>query len=319
MIFIRRLSISACLAMGLAACSGGGGGGGSANYGPLDFAGVSGSGTYEDPYVVPAENQPGRTQPLEHYLSQPGYWRIEFDGIQVDLGTTQVTFENLIYDSVRNEWSVDIDGTVYQLQFNRAEETYEAAPGCNDVSCTGFFWSDVPGLGQYGMLAVLGQENGADIESIAWMYGGLKTPPDSLPKGAAYYHGAFVGGIVVGDVDYLIATDRFVVNAFFHTGHINVQAADNLLDSDGNPTGQSFSFDADGTLSGSMFVSSSAEAIRYDGLMHQQRVIAETYVGVLEGAFFGPAADEVAGVTQADSTTVGGNQFFGGFWGLKLP
>jgi hypothetical protein len=277
-----------------------------------DLTGVTGTGTASDPYVLPAENQPGLRQGIEDYLDEDGSWKFPYDDIEVLVdGTTLPAFGDIVYDTQSDMWTVTIDGVQYVLSV--AGDVYASAdcsggPGtCVELSS----FDKNASTSQYGTFGAIHVDDGTDV-SVAQIFYGLKTPVADMPTGTATYNGNFQGQIVLLDGTTYDAASTATLNANFGapSPSISLSSTGSVMNSSSVTVGQ-YSVSGVASISGNSysgtatgtFTPTVGTAIDFDSS------------GTMAGAFYGPAADETAGALTAESG--GGDLLYGGFWGTQ--
>jgi hypothetical protein len=275
-----------------------------------DLTGVAGNGSSGDPYVLPAENQTGVTQGIEDYLEQEGHWKFPYDGMTLLVeGAVLPAYGDIVYDTRLNQWTVTVGGTTFLL--NLAGGPYQS-PNCGGVgTCVELTSYDNNSLtSQYGTFGAINTDDGTNV-SVAQIYYGLKTPSADMPPGSYTYNGDFAGEIVlVGGTTYNAASTA-TIDVDFGLSTLSLSSAGNVTDNSSNVVG-TYLLNGTGLISGNVYSGNIATAV-YSPTVGSD--ISFNSNGMIEGAFYGPAADETAGAFKTESA--GGDLLYGGFWGER--
>lgn len=298
---------------GLLTVSGCGGGGG---------GGVAGAGLPTPDNVLSAEAQNGSTKGIEDYLVRgSGTWQVNLDGQVRTIGYGTATLADaLIYDPDLDQWTINIDGADFVLPYDDFDQNYQTA-SCMIGDCTYFYPFDNddndPGTSQYGMLGYVFHQ---DTEKLVDFFGhvGLKTAPANMPGGTGVYAGQFHGLVnysedtVLGPFDYLDGSADITAN--FTGGTIAFASSGTGLGSG------TYELTGDATISGNTY-QGTVTGWYHDGVSISLQLDADGAGSSLSGAFYGPDADETAGVVYATSATGDPNwgEFAGGFWAGQSP
>lgn len=276
-----------------------------------DLTGVTGSGMSGDPYVLPAENQSGVTQGIEDYLEQAGSWKFPYDDLTflVD-GAVLPTHGDIVYDTLRDQWTVTVGADTYLLSL--AGDIYDS-PDCGGAgTCVELSSYDDNSLtSQYGTFGAIHVDDETNV-SVAQIYYGLKTPSADMPTGSYTYNGAFAGEIVLNDgTTYGAASTAAMSVNFNHPTTIVLTSSGDVTDDSSSIVG-TYGLNGTGVISGNSYSGNVATAV-YSPTGDDS--ISFNSNGLIEGAFYGPAADETAGAITTESD--GGDLLYGGFWGER--
>lgn len=321
---MRRVFLNLILAFGtlltISACGGGGGSGGSVAPIELDYTGVTGTGAGGDPYVLPSENQDGVTQGIEDYLNNSGYtsWKVNIDGLvqTAIFGSADISGE-LVYDANRRTWIINVNGEDYDYRQPYFDGhyysiySYDGLCKYDHITNCGTFWpyyfrDEDYGESKYGTFAKVWFED-PDNYVMAYVHFGLKTPDGGMPtSGTGSYSGYFNGTVNFDDPDalYGIVGGAAEVAVNFGTGAVSFSSTrangdwEYSVSGDATITGN--------TYEGTMFAS-------YEDVDGNSLTVTSDN-GTLSGAFYGPNAEETAGIV---SGTGDGGELVGGFWAAK--
>lgn len=297
---LRAISAVVSVALALLGCSAAG----------PDLSGVTGGGTSGDPYVLPAENQPGVTQGIENYLDQGGSWKFPYDSLTLLVeGAVLPAYGDIVYDTLQDQWTVTVGGTTYLLSLaGGAYESLDCGGVGTCVELSSF--DNDPLTSQYGTFGAIHVDDGANV-SVAQLYYGLKTPSADLPTGSYTYNGEFAGEIVlVGGTTYDAASTAMIDVNFGHST-ISLYSTGDVTDDSSSVIG-AYVLSATGLILGNNYSGNVATAVYAPTV---GSVINFNSNGMIEGAFYGPAADETAGAVKTESA--GGDLLYGGFWGER--
>ena len=299
---LRAFTLLAALALG--ACGGGGGspaGGGSGG----GAVGVTGTGTVDDPWTMPTENEAGLTKTMDDYLADGGYWQFVFDSTAVNYGGAASTFSpTAVYNTVDDAWTITVNGVDSILPW--AVAGYNNISTCGSADC---IWMSIYDAGasvaQYGTFGYLSVSNSTTTDTdLAFFYTGLKTPVGNLP-GTASYTGYFEGwATTVGTT----VDNSASMTADFGAGTFIFSSAGDIDDGIGGTWG-SYTLDSSVvTISGNSY-----SGTMTGSLTPTDGVTDSTYTGTIEGAFYGPAAEQTAGAVVVENST-GVMRIQGGYW-----
>jgi hypothetical protein len=297
---LRSIAVVVSTALALIGCS---------TSGP-DLTGVGGGGSSADPFVLPTENQSGVTQGIEDYLEQDGYWKFPYDSmILLVEGAVLPAYGDIVYQTRLDQWTVTVGGITYTLSL--AGDIYDS-PACGGVgTCVELSSYDNDSLtSQYGTFGAIHTDDGTNV-SVAQIYYGLKTPSADMPAGSYTYNGDFAGKIVlVGGTTYG-AESTATIDVNFGLSTLNLSSAGNVTDDSSSVVG-TYVLNGTGLIAGNSYVGNIATAV-YSPTVGSD--INFNTDGTIEGAFYGPAADETAGAFKTESA--GGDLLHGGFWGER--
>lgn len=296
---LRTIAAMASILLALLGCSAAG----------PDLTGVTGSGTPGNPYVLPPENQSGITQGIEDYLDEGGSWKFPYDSVTVLVdGAVLPAYGDIVYDTVLDRWTVTVGGATYLLSF--ADGVYES-PGCGVGTCVELSSYDNDSMtSQYGTFGAIHVDDSTNV-SVAQIYYGLKTPAADMPAGSYTYNGDFDGEIVLADGTTYAAGSSATIDVNFGLSTINLSSTGEVIDGSSVVVGE-YVLSASGLILGNSYSGDVVTAIYSPDVGSN---ISFNVNGMIEGAFYGPAADETAGAIKTES--LGGDILYGGFWGER--
>jgi len=291
-VFVRTIPLCCALALG-----------GCLEFGP-NLTAVSGSGSLSNPFVLPEENQKGLDQGIEDYLDHDGHWTFRYSGIDVlASGPSLAEFGDIIYDTRTDIWTVTVDGTDYSL--SNVGGAYQNAACGGAGTCVELSVYDAdPVTSQYGTFGSIAEDDGTSI-SVAQVYYGLKTPSADMPAGSATYNGVFAGqvSLAAGGI-YDATSTTATIGANFDSGVVTFASSGTVAG------GGTYALAGTATISGNVYSGDTVTGTYTSG-----GTILFDENGMLEGAFYGPAADETAGAVSTSSAD--GDLLYGGFWGAR--
>lgn len=288
----------------------------------LDMSAVgSGDGSLDDPYILPAEHPAGTTGGIGDYFDVGGVWQIGYASRQVDLGSgAPPVFDTLKYNTVTGEWILNAHGEDFVLAGPAPGDDIYEFSGCPAVgsACVDFEPYQDAGTRLYGIFAV-GWYEDTDVQTALLAYGGMKTPEDSMPtSGSATYVGTFRGFVTdvvdpgVYDVEGIagIGVDFDAADK-----QVTVTSSGKVFAADGSPA---YDYKLGGSLGGSATIAGNiySGTNTLNGTVTVPGVVILTYIGSINGAFFGPGAAQTAGVVEA-TDDASGSVLAGGFWAAK--
>ena len=293
-LFVRTIPLCCALALG-----------GCLEMGP-NLTGVSGTGSLSNPFVLPSENQTGLDQGIEDYLEHDGHWTFRYGSIDVlAAGPSLADFGDIIYDTRTDSWTVTVDGTDYTLSNSAGTYRNTACGGAG--TCVELSVYDASlATSQYGTFGSITEDDGTSI-SVAQVYYGLKTPSADMPAGSATFNGTFAGqvSLAAGGI-YDATSTTATIGANFDTGVVTLASSGTVADGGGG----TYTLSGIATISGNVY---SGDAVT--GTYTSGGTILFSENGMLEGAFYGPAASETAGAVSTSSGA--GDLLYGGFWGAR--
>ncbi|MDH5557510.1 MAG: transferrin-binding protein-like solute binding protein [Alphaproteobacteria bacterium] len=301
-------------ALALGACSGGGGGSGSTTTGgssggssggsgDIGAVGVTGTGTSTDPWTMPTENETGLTKTLKDYLADGGYWQFIFDGATVTASGTAATFgTTAVYDTVNDTWTITVDGVD---QILTGPMVYGNYGSCGPAPCMEMHIFDAGStVAQYGTFGNVSASTTSGTNQL-FFHTGLNTPVANLP-GSATYTGYFEGTSTAA-LGYTV-DNSVSMTADFGAGIFTFSSAGTVIDYTG--TLANYTLDSTSvTISGNSYNGAMTGSLTLVG-----GTTDSTYTGSIEGAFYGPAAEQTAGAVVVENGT--GERIQGGFWGI---
>lgn len=293
-IFVRVIPVCCTLALG-----------GCLEFGP-NLTGVPGSGSLNNPFVLPEENQTGLDQGIEDYLEHDGHWTFRYGSIDIlAAGPSLAAFGDIIYDTRTDSWTVTVDDVDYSLAKVGGVYRNASCGGADPCVELSVFDAD-PSASQYGTFGRITEDDGISI-SVAQIYYGLKTPAADMPTGSATYNGTFAGqvSLAAGGIHNATSTSA-TINANFDTGAVTFVSSGTVDDGGGG----TYALSGTATISGNLYTGDTVTGTYTSG-----GTITFDENGLLEGAFYGPAANETAGALSTSSAD--GDLLYGGFWGAR--
>lgn len=310
------------LVAALAACGGGDGGAATP-----DMTGVTGSGTLASPYAMPIEVQGNGSQGIDDYLTSGKFWSLRRQD-EARLGGAVIG--KIVYDSRADNWYITVGSTERRLTPDGAAyscKTCAVASGLN----FSLYGAGDPAVAEYGTFATLTVGGGPD--SITVFHTGLRTPTAQLPPGSATYTGAYEG--------YLsLAFSGTAAPSFVPMGGRATMTADFGINKTVLLDAPEVTAIADG-LSATYAMTGSGDIVdnTYNatvsavvGIVYDDGTTiingSGTVPGLMDGAFYGPAATETAASIAVNGTIPVTNtsgvdpisvEFVGGFSGVKTP
>lgn len=270
--------------------------------------------------VLPATAPAGSTAGIEDYLHPwSGVWIVGLDGqVQtIDYGTAILT-DALVYDADFDEWIVNVDGRDLVLTDNGAGG-YDNWAYCTAACAEFHAYDNNPYASQYGTFAYVSYEDASKFAEF-YVHTGLKTAPAAMPtRGTATYAGVFDGVVnytVAGaGADYDYISGGASIDAAFSPGGGTVTFSSAGT---GDYAGSSYSLAGAGIISGNSY-QGSVNGWYDDGSSANDPSLVLDASGAgssLSGAFYGPGAEETAGVVYG--TSAAGDPYWGeiagGFW-----
>lgn len=278
-------------ALMLSGCLGGGGGGGAI----LPTA----------DNVLPAESPDAPTNGIEDYLTPgSGTWRVDLDGVvaATAFGSASLTAA-LVYDPDLDEWILNIDGANFVAE--NIGGGYLSSGCFTGNSCAIFAaFDNDPLSSQYGTFAYIGYATTTKLAEYFTHYG-LKTQALNMPSsGTGTYAGEFAGLVNTSfgiGYDYLEGSADFTAN--FSAGSITFASTGIGTE----VAGSSYSLNGTASISGNSY-SGTVSGSYTDGV---GTATFSASGSTLSGAFYGPAADETAGVLYYSDSL---SELAGGYW-----
>lgn len=245
---------------------------------------------------LPAEH-PGNPAVTIASIIEPGSgsWTMTLnDQALVDFAGTSTVADTLVYDSDTDQWMVTINGTLVTL--DETGGVYQAGTCTIGTNCTEL---DATQL-SYSVLGALFQFGDGVTEFDAYGHTGLATPAANVPTlgTAVAYAGASAYSINYNDTffDDPLGTPTIAVN--FVTGVVSYD--ETIAATDGATTGELI-VSSTATIDGNSYTGSvtgsfdpNTAAATDDGIIFD--------TGTLSGTFYGPSAEETAGVLSAADT-----------------
>lgn len=305
--------------------TGGGTGDGGTGGATLDMAGVFGTGTSGDPFIVPDYLQGDGSQGIDAYLTSGDFWKLTYNGL-AQMGTT--VLGEMVYDTANNQWFIVVDGVKETLTDNGA--TYSCS-SCTTAGSAEFslYGADDPAVAKYGTFATL--IGGTTADAITIVHSGLLTPVAELPSGTATYTGEYAGYLDVTSALYttdtpLAASGSATMNVDFgaKTVDLSIPTTSIYTNLDGTET-LSYSVAVTGTIVDNTYSGTTDLNFQYKNstiIIPVNESVTAT--GTVDGAFYGPGAVETAAVMQVNdvvSTSAGAItiDYAGGYWGTQTP
>ncbi|MDH5557045.1 MAG: transferrin-binding protein-like solute binding protein, partial [Alphaproteobacteria bacterium] len=299
----------------LGGCFGGGGGG-------------AALGTAANPWTVPLEYDPAAPKDIAGLVSTGGVWKFPYDHVNVNASGAWATFGmSMAYDTVNDTWTVSVNGADHTLAADGSDPSTDYATGtCGTELCIvldlfdaseafdvgilgGFFLG-----GRYGSFGTVTTEDPTGDVDIAYFYTGLKTPAtgtDGMPTTGTAAYGMYFKGeatAVGGTMHQTVsAGGADGISVDFGTGDVTFSSSGDVLDG-GGAVVASYTLNSTGTITGNRY-----DSTRATGSLSIGALADTSYSGSMEGAFYGPAAVETAGVISVTNST--GDRISGGFYG----
>ncbi|MDH5557042.1 MAG: transferrin-binding protein-like solute binding protein [Alphaproteobacteria bacterium] len=332
-----RLVLAATAILTLSAC----GGGGSPTGTIIDMGAVTGSGASSDPYTLPLTTPPGTNGGIaDYYAAGDGYWKTTWYGQEIDIGDgvaiPPVLSPALLYDTATDTWTANVDGSPVTLAWDASEGHFM----CTSAACGAAAYSATllntygDGVTEYGALGILRSYTEAptyDSGSVLVAYYGLRTIADDMPQsGGATYSGTMHGflhrhltqpvPIVNGTVDMTATfTSGGGTLDIYGTGELDATGV--ASNGEAIYSGGVVEVFGPATIAGNSF--SGTISSRISGM--SGAADATWTSGFADGAFFGPAADEVVASFKSPGdvpTNSFGNEaaiLIGGFTAAQTP
>lgn len=305
--YIHVIVVSAGV-VALSGCGGGGGGGAEA-LPTTDNTLLS---------TVPT----GSTARMEDYfIPGTGTWRVNLDGqAQTTMFGSAPLVDAMIYDADTDQWTINVAGRNLVLDgpgFYTSASCFTPSGNCAIFTP----YDDNPLTSQYGTFGEILYLGATDIVEY-FVHAGLKTQSGDMPTGGTgTYAGTFKGSVNYTDpgssatVGTLIFGDANIVAAFAPDGgNVAFSSTDNV-----DPALATYSLSGTAVISGNTYGNGTVTG-SYDNGAGVVLTLAPDGAGSsLSGAFYGPAADETAGViygTSASGAAVSG-EVAGGFWAAQ--
>ena len=268
------------------------------------------------PTLAPA----GGTAGIEDYLQpRTGTWRVNLDGqVQtIDLGSATLA-NAMVYDSDFDEWIINVDGRNLVLTWDGAAG-YDNYPYCTTDCADLALFDNNSATSQYGTFGYVSYENSAKLVEY-YIHAGLKTPSGNMPaSGSATYTGVFDGLVNYTDgatpaYDYISGGADLIADFTAVGGTVSFAST-----GAGGKAGSSYSLAGAALISGNSYQGTVTG--QYDdgaSLPNDPSLLLDaTGAGSsLSGAFYGPNAEETAGVVYATSSYNDPywGELAGGFW-----
>lgn len=284
---------------------------------------------YQLPVTVPVGTNGGIN---DYMLAQPGFWKFNESQKQIDQGAA-TTLNNLVYDSTTDTWQLTAGGTPHDFTTG----VTEVCPG----ACVGLKRFGTS-LAKYGSFAFASFDDGTNVSFAAMYYGMLTT--DMQTTGSGTFNGSFWGGATqtadqfaadgtpLAPVDYSYTASGVVkVTADFDTTLVTMTSSGSLTAIDGAPMNGTYSVTGTATIAGNTYSGGTTASLELpvvtvtttpnpdpllpDIITLDTNLTADTsYLGAIDGAFYGPGGIETAGAVDATSTTATTNSFVGAYW-----
>lgn len=286
------------------------------------------SGTAANPWTVPLEYDAAAPTDVAGLVAAGGVWKFPYDHVNVNASGSWANFGmSMVYDTVGDSWTVSVNGADYILAKDRSTLSTDYTSGvCGVERCVvldlfdgyeaaymGFLYGRFLG-GQYGSFGTITTSDPSGDTDIAYLYTGLKTPTtgtDGMPTtGTANYYMYFKGeATAVGGTMYQVATAGGTdgISVDFATGDVAFSSSGNVVDGAGTVIA-TYSLNSTAIITGNRY-----DSTRATGSLSVGATTDMSYSGAMEGAFYGPAAIETAGVIVVTNGT--GDRISGGFYG----
>lgn len=323
---MRKLVVFGALALTvLAGCSGGSGGP------SIDRGAVIGTGAISDPYIMPSEMPSNTNGGMEDYIARMGgdWWLFIPDAAKKNtIGSSATTLAIMMYDPKNDQW-----GLVYSLVGGAdsggiflAKNSATGLYSC-DPAVTTCLYSDVdfalldqsPNQSQYGTFAYAHYDDGAGNALFQYLTTGLKTQASAMPTtGTASYSGDFEVTLTQLSTGYYWRSSggKIAVDADFGGNSLVFNTATAAVFNGGGtpfPATDQYTVSGSATITGNTFTSVAFGGEQYAG----DGTLLGSYTGTLDGAFYGPSANELAGAFQQYNPSNADFVVTGGLWAAK--
>lgn len=265
--------------------------------------------------ILPAEFSATGPATIDDHFATGGTWRVNLDGqVETTVFGSANLVEAMIYNADTDQWTINVDGRNLVLD----GPGFYTSCAASSASCAILSLYDDSLLtsqyGTFGEITYLGAAD--DVEYF--VHAGLKTPSADMPTGGAgTYTGTFKGWVNYTDPGTSITTGTLIfgnadidVTFTLGGGDVVFSSTDSLY----------YSLSGTATISGNTYADTGTVTGSYDnGAGVTLNLAADGAGSSLSGAFYGPAADETAGVVYATSASgdpVSG-EIAGGFWAAQ--
>ena len=287
-------------------------------------ASLTGAGTAANPFRMPTEAPGGMTADMSDYFTADASaykWEVAIRGVAASYSTQ---FSSLVYDPATDSFTVDVTyagtTTSHTLLNPDGDQYYDDCGGAYCWSLSKFVEIGVfdaatasPTGRDYGTFASLYfRDDTIPKRAFHYAHTGLATPTTALPAGSATYTGVLQGSTALSGATYELLDNASTVLADFGAGTIGLSAGGTVLVDDGSGTpipGTTFVVTGTATISGNTFSGTSAIDVT-DSL---GTVSLAGGAGTLDGGFYGPAAEQLAGSLHVSGT----DYLLAGFWGER--
>jgi hypothetical protein len=310
------IALSSLMALGLSGCMGG-----TTTAPTIDMTAVTGDGSAGAPYLLPSFIPTDTNGTPDDYMAQGGQWKHNIFNMLTTHSTANMEWlTEIVYDTANDTWYATYEDTtnptVYPtLTYNSAKQRYTWASGSESAE---LYFSSTSQYGAFGYARSYSAPTSADVDNHAYFLTGLITNATDMPtSGSATYTGNF-------EVTWNDTTS----SSYWQTTGGEFEARATFLSGTGSldiTTTQAATFNGTSNtyaISGSAIIDMHSFYTPLGGLTgtYVNTVTGTTTFDAgpgLDGFFFGPSADEIAGTFVQTSSALPDVQVVGGLWAAQ--